>query len=164
MRIISSLCLLVLACSAAAASLYRWVDADGKVHYTDQPPPSDARTVEEKRFDIRPSEGRQVPYAVQVARKDFPVTLYIADCGEPCAKARELLRQRDVPYAEKDVMLTAEQEALKKLTGGRVEVPLLIVGKNVLRGFSQTAWNDELDKAGYPKAPAAGPPTGKPSR
>lgn len=30
--------------TAQAEQLYKWVDADGKVHYTDQPPPAKAQT------------------------------------------------------------------------------------------------------------------------
>ncbi len=35
--------LALLATSASAQTLYRWTDAQGKVHYTDSPPPSSAK-------------------------------------------------------------------------------------------------------------------------
>ena len=31
-----------------AQSVYRWVDANGRVQYSDQPPPSDAKNVQQK--------------------------------------------------------------------------------------------------------------------
>jgi hypothetical protein len=34
----------MLAAPSVAADLYKWVDADGKVHYSDQPPPPTARS------------------------------------------------------------------------------------------------------------------------
>lgn len=37
------LCLIAL---PAWADLYKWTDADGKVHYSDQPPPGDAKKTE----------------------------------------------------------------------------------------------------------------------
>jgi Domain of unknown function (DUF4124) len=37
-------CLLLLLSFNAHGALHKWVDADGKVHYSDSPPPPDART------------------------------------------------------------------------------------------------------------------------
>lgn len=37
------LILLTLASASALAGLNKWVDADGKVHYSDQPPPANAK-------------------------------------------------------------------------------------------------------------------------
>ena len=40
-----------LACTALAqTSVYRWVDKDGKVHFTSEPPPEDATNVTQKRM------------------------------------------------------------------------------------------------------------------
>lgn len=38
-----TLALATLCASVAAQTVYRWTDADGKVHYTDSPPPASAR-------------------------------------------------------------------------------------------------------------------------
>ncbi|MEM9172744.1 MAG: DUF4124 domain-containing protein [Pseudomonadota bacterium] len=40
--------------SAAAQQVYRWVDDDGVVHYSDQPPPVDARELESVDIDVPP--------------------------------------------------------------------------------------------------------------
>jgi hypothetical protein len=34
---------------ATAGDMYRWVDAEGQVHYSDEPPPSDAKDVKSMR-------------------------------------------------------------------------------------------------------------------
>lgn len=144
--------------SAQSASLYRWVDADGKVHYADQPPPSSARKVEEKTMGSRPADDGRLPYATRLAAKNFPVTLYISGCGELCAAAREHLAKRGIPFSEKDADAPEVQEELKKLIGG-LEVPALAVGKTTrLKGYEAGAWDAALDEAGYPRnAPAATP-------
>lgn len=36
-------CFLMLACTNSFAAISKWVDSDGRVHYSDQPPPSDVR-------------------------------------------------------------------------------------------------------------------------
>lgn len=146
-----SLILLSLAPAAGAGTLYRWVDAEGKVHYTQNPPPPNAKSVQEKKLGGSVIEGTRLPYAVQLAAKNYPVTMYTTDCGEVCAKARELLSKRGVPFTEKNAQQPAVQEELKRVLGGGLEVPVLKVGGITLRGFEESQWNNTLDAAGYPK-------------
>ena len=40
---------LLAACSVQAAEVYKWVDANGIVHYSDAPPPAEAAKVEKMR-------------------------------------------------------------------------------------------------------------------
>jgi glutaredoxin len=141
----------VLAGVAAQAELYRWVDADGKVHYSDQLPPSNIKQVEKKKAaGGKPSEP-PLPYALKQAVKNFPVTLYSSDCGDACARARQLLMKRGIPFADMDATDPNAQEELRKLTGGPIEVPVLKIGLDALRGFEEGKWNTSLDAAGYPQ-------------
>lgn len=139
--------------SAQSASLYRWVDADGKVHYTERPPPpSAARKVEEKTLGTPSADDGQLPYASRLAAKNFPVTLYNSECGEACAQAREHLTRRGVPFNEKDAGTAEIRAELKKLIG-TLEVPVLAVGTAVrLKGYEAGAWDAALDEVGYPKS------------
>lgn len=139
--------------SAQSASLYRWVDTEGKVHYTKQPPPpSAARKIEEKTLGTPPTDTVQIPYASRLATKNFPVTLYNSECGEACTKAREHLTKRGIPFSEKNAGTPEVQEELKKLIGA-LEVPVLMVGTVTrLKGYQAGAWNAALDEAGYPRS------------
>jgi hypothetical protein len=135
------------------AELYKWVDADGKVHYSDRPPPPSARKSERKQLSSKPGDVA-VPYVLQQAMKNFPVTLYAFDCGEGCTQARALLAKRGVPHTAKDPQTPAIREELKKLLGGDPVVPVLQVGRSkLLRGFQEGPWNAALDAAGYPATP-----------
>jgi len=145
---------------AQAAQLYRWVDADGTVHYTDKQPPKDARDIEKKRVDTRAGDV-QLPYEVKRAAEAFPVNLFSADCGEPCDAARELLERRGVPYADRNARDPVVQVDLRKLTGGPVEVPVLQVGRSTVKGWEPGQWNNVLDAAGYPKTAAVRMPVRK---
>lgn len=138
----------------AAGTTYKWVDEHGRVHYSDQPPPPNAKKVEEKKAGANTIETSELPYALREAVRKHPVTLYTSACGEPCEKARELLKTRGVPYSEKNPEKPELSEELKKLTGA-LEVPVLQVGQSkVLKGFEQGQWHRELDAAGYPKTSA----------
>jgi glutaredoxin len=149
--------LVVVVATPAAAQMYRWVDKDGRVHYSNSPPPAAARNVEPRNLSPSVVESSQQPYAVQQAVKNFPVVLYThADCKEPCADARKLLASRGVPFREVAVTDEKTQDELKRATGD-TQVPVLMVGKQANRGYESGMWNAALDAAGYPKAgsPAA---------
>ncbi len=151
---------LLLAAQAHAAQLYRWVDADGKVHYTDKQPPKDAKDIEKKRVSTR-ADDVQLPYAVKRAAETFPVTVFNADCGDACDAARKLLEKRGIPYADRNARDAEVQVELKKITGGVVEVPVMLVGRVTVKGWEPGQWNNALDAAGYPKTASMRPPAPK---
>ena len=160
-RIPVLLCLVsALAASAALAqsTVYRWVDKDGKVQFTDTPPPTDAKSVTERRMGGGGSD-EQLPYATQVAARRSPVTLYASDdCGDYCAQGRELLSKRGIPFAEKNPQKNpADAEALKAAIGA-LEVPVLMVGTTPVKGYGEESWQSALDQAGYPRTRLPGRP------
>jgi glutaredoxin len=132
---------------------YKVVGADGKVTYTDRPPASgkdkvtaiSSRGVSGGAVDVTlPLELRQ-----PVAR--YPVTLYtVTGTCAPCETARQLLRQRGIPYAEKQVQSPEDSEALERLSGAR-DAPTLAIGTQMMRGFAPEVWGSYLDAAGYPR-------------
>lgn len=154
-RIVLLTAALLAAGSVQAAQLYRWVDDKGRVEWRDTPPPASAKTVERRSVGGSVIETSGMPFSVQQAVKNFPVTLYVTDCGEGCSKARALLKRRGLPYTEKNPQ--ADMEAFKKLTGGSLEIPLLLVGREQLRGYEEGAWDAALDAAGYPRSAAVRP-------
>ena len=141
--------------AAAQSTLYRWVDKDGKVHFTDTPPPSDAKGATQKRYGGA-ADDQPLPFATQTAMKRSPVMLWVVPNCEPCAQGRQLLANRGIPFSERDAQANVEtQQALKKLQGD-INVPVLEVGSNRVRGFEEGQWNAALDAAGYPKERAYG--------
>jgi hypothetical protein len=54
-------------------------------------------------------------------------------------------------------------EAYKKLTNGNLEVPTLLVGRELLKGYEEGAWDAALDNAGYPRGVAGARPAPKPA-
>ncbi len=148
---------LVLALAAipvGAAQLYRWVDEKGSVEWRDTPPPVSAKgTVEQRNVGANTIQTSTLPYSVQQAVKNFPVTLWVFDCGETCTAARSHLVRRGVPFTERNAH--KDGEALKKIMGNN-DVPVLIVGATKLRGYLDTDWDSALDAAGYPRTPPPG--------
>lgn len=141
---------------ALAADYYRWIDEKGRVVYSDQTPPPNARNVQ-----ILKKSGAKKDVTNEAPTKDNkpPVTLYTANCGAPCDNAKTLLDQRAIPYTIKDASDPVIAGEVKKLTGAQ-EVPVLTIGGNVHKGFERTLWSNLLDAAGHrppPKPPANTP-------
>ncbi len=138
--------------AAAQTNVYRWVDKDGKVHFSDAPPPADAKDASQRRMGGGGADDTQLPYATQLAARRNPVTLFTGtDCGDPCVKARELLTGRGIPFTERDAQANPEdQEALKKLAGA-LDVPYLLIGSTKMKGYEEGSWQVSLDSAGYPR-------------
>jgi glutaredoxin len=140
-------------CLAAwpAAAMYKVVQADGSVTYTDRPPVGgNARVTAIGRNAGSDASGPALPLELRQAMQRYPVTLYTAnDCG-PCDAGRQLLQQRGVPFSERRILSEDDAAALERLVGGR-SVPAVSIGNQPLRGLSQSDWNAYLDAAGYPK-------------
>jgi len=137
---------------AQAQQVYRYVDKDGKVVYSDRSPPTDSKEVQAKRLSPNFIENNTTPIALTQAAEKFPVTLYTFACGAVCENAEGLLNKRGVPFTTVNVDDAKGAEALKKLTGEQ-QAPVLVVGdKLVAKGFNEARWTAMLDEAGYPKS------------
>ena len=136
---------------AGAQKAYRWVDAEGRVTYSDRPPPPGAAKAESRNLRGSVVETSDPPFAVKQAAKDFPVTLYAADKCEACDAARSLLQKRGVPFNEITVADAASIEELKRISGGD-RVPVMKVGNNVIKSYEPGQYNSALDLAGYPQS------------
>lgn len=149
--LVAAVLLAVALAGAQAQQMYRWVDKDGRVHYTQQPPPPDAKNVQRRSTASSTPESPELPYATRLAAKNFPVTLYTApDCGAACRDARESLEKRGVPFHEIVVGDDRSIEDLKRLTG-KTQVPVLRVGTQPQVGYEPEGWKAALDGAGYPE-------------
>jgi len=165
MKSLMIVALLGIAATAHAAQFYEWVDEKGVKQYTQQPPPANVKQVQQRRLGTNVIETSGPTFSLQQAVKNFPVTLYVTDCGEVCKTARAHLAKRGIPFTEKNPQKPEEMDTFKKLTGGGMEVPLLVVGQlKTLKGYLASDWDAALDQAGYPSAavpgakPAATPP------
>ena len=147
---------LVLAAGAHAQDkqVYRYVDGEGRVVYSDKPPPANAKDAQTKRIGGNYIETDPLSITEQQATERFPVTLYSFACGELCDSATGLLNKRGVPYTTVDVQTPDGAKKLQAISG-EMTAPVLAVGdKLVYKGFNEARWQQMLDDAGYPKTPS----------
>ncbi len=134
--------------------VYRYIDREGRVVYSDRMPPGDSRDVQSKRIGANVIENNPTPLAAQQAAERFPVKLYTFSCGEVCTQAEALLNRRGIPFTTVNVETPEGADQLAKVTG-ELRAPVLQVGdKTFVKGYSETQWQAALSDAGYPKAPA----------
>ncbi|WP_225783484.1 glutaredoxin domain-containing protein [Xenophilus sp. Marseille-Q4582] len=162
---LGALGLLFLAGAAGAQNLYRSVDAHGRVTYSDRPPaagsaPPSSSTGAAGHGAAGAAAAAAtgaLPYALRQTVQRYPVTLYTKNDCEPCAAGRTLLQTRGIPFEERTVGTPQDAAALERLSGQNA-LPLLTVGSQQLKGFSDGEWSRYLDAAGY--APSIQLPAG----
>jgi glutaredoxin len=144
--------MLLAAAGSVHAQMYKWVGPDGKVTYSDTPPPSSVKKVETKSLSGGGGvDTSNLPYELAEAVKNSPVTLYTTSKCPACDDGRKLLSNRGVPFVEKTVS-TSEDIAQLKKAGGETRLPFLLVGRGKQQGFEPGAWNVALTTAGYPES------------
>lgn len=151
----------LLACGLAALGAsnafaqYKYIGPDGRVVYSDQPPPPSAKSVQKPATAGNTAAAAPtgasggLPFALQQALKNFPVTLYTTNECDACNQGRNLLVKRGVPFTEKTVRNQDDFKVFKDATGA-AQVPVMMVGSGKQVGFEEGAWNGALNVAGYP--------------
>jgi len=134
---------------AAAADIYRWTDPQGKVHYSDSPPPeAKAKQIKIKVNSIEgPAVVSTVKDAPAATTKDKVRIFTAAWCGY-CKKAKAYLGSRGVPFQEVDVEATEQGRREFAQLGGR-GVPVILIGSQRMDGFGARGLDAILTAAGY---------------
>lgn len=153
-KAVFGLALGLVSVSALAQGVYRIVGPDGRVSYSDQPPPAaNARPVTSGAPSGAGNAGAQLPFELRQVVGRYPVVLYTsAECA-PCNSGRNLLNARGIPYSEKTITTNEDAEALKRLSG-QASLPVVTIGSQQIKGYSDAEWTQFLDAAGYPKQSA----------
>lgn len=143
--------MLLAGAALPALALYKVVQPDGSVTYTDRPPAAGSGRIITLGRNAAPAEPEAVfPLELRQPTQRYPVTLYTSPNCAPCDSGRRLLQQRGIPYSERLVTSDADAAALERTVGART-VPALTIGAQALRGLSEMEWTAYLDAAGYPR-------------
>lgn len=136
--------LLLAASNADAQTVYR----SGKNSFSDQAPA--ASTAPSVVGSVSSAgNGTQLPYELRQVVQRYPVTIYTSENCSGCSAGRSLLTTRGIPFDERTIKSAEDVAALQRLSG-QSGVPLLTIGAQQLKGFSDSEWSQYLDAAGYP--------------
>jgi glutaredoxin len=143
--------LALLPAVAQAQAVYRIVGPDGRVTFSDKPPVTATQVTPQSSVGSESAgNGAVLPYELRQVVGKYPVTLYTSKDCAPCDSGRSLLRSRGVPFAEKTVSTAEDSEALVRLSGVNT-LPLLTLGGQQIKGYSDAEWAQYLGAAGYPE-------------
>lgn len=152
---------------AGAQQVFRIVGPDGRITFSDQPP----MEASAKPAAVVPTAGTSgpsgpgLPFELRQVASKYPVTLYTGNNCGPCGGGRTYLMSRGIPYTEKTITTAEDAQALQRLAGDN-SLPLVTIGGQQIKGYSDSEWGQFLDAAGYParsalpaswKNPAASP-------
>lgn len=136
---------------AQAQPVYRIVGPDGKVTFSDQPPPA-ATGAKVSAANTGGSGGAAptgLPFELRQIASKYPVTLYSGNDCAPCVTARSMLVNRGIPFSERTITTSDDFKALQRLSGD-ASLPFATIGNQQLKGFSDVEWTQFLNAAGYP--------------
>lgn len=140
MKLILPFFLLMMTISTGASEIYRWVDDQGKVHFSDQAPEehqSESLQLKINTYESVTYESLNIPLPKSTRAKK--VIMYSAVWCGVCAKAKRYFEHKGIPYTDYDIE-TSEQgkRGFKQLNGKGV--PIILVGNQRMNGFSPSGF------------------------
>ena len=153
--------------SYCSAELYKWVDANGVVHFSDQPHKEDPNDIPiETRPSIKsksavkkaanpskaPSPSPTSPSTANAPATKAPspdygdaeVELFVTQSCGYCTMARNYLNAKGIPFAEYDIEEDSSARQRKRRLDPRRGVPLAVINGQTILGFSPAAYDAAL--------------------
>lgn len=125
------------------AEIYKVTGADGKVSYTDKDPQS--ASVKTEKLKIQTYSG--APMVSSYNGSVRKVTLLSAQWCGVCRQAKAYMNSRKIAFEEWDIDQSDYARAKMKELGAK-GVPVILVGKQKMNGFSSGGLDKMLQKAG----------------
>ena len=124
------LTLLCITSMAAQASVYKWVDDNGKTHYGDRSANQSAQQISIEKINTTHAPAKHTTKSV---------TIYTTSWCSSCKTAKRYFKQHHIPYTEYDVEKSRKGKRDFKRLNGR-GVPIILVGKQRLDGFRASSF------------------------
>ncbi|WP_426369037.1 DUF4124 domain-containing protein [Pseudocolwellia sp. HL-MZ7] len=123
----------------ATSEIYKWVDENGKVHFSDKPPATDnVETLDEQELADRTSSYTNVSIdsAVNLSSE---LVIYTTTSCRFCEKAKRYFDENQIAYLEKNIDKSKVYKREFEQRGGK-GVPTILWKDKVMRGFSVTGF------------------------
>ncbi|MCX7544189.1 glutaredoxin family protein [Marinicella gelatinilytica] len=155
LRIIFCLFATLLTAPWVQAEVFKWVDAQGNIHYSDKKPENQ----QSEEIKIKPhtpdlsqlnNSGNQIKTVADGSDKPYKkkqkVTMYSASWCGYCKKARAYFQDNKIRYVEYDIEKNLKAKQRYEQLGG-TGVPLLVAKRKQMQGFSKPRferWYNDL--------------------
>lgn len=132
-------------------TIYRWVDADGRVRYTGEKPPESVKA-SPLQSRISSYAGEPIvtgkPSAAKAGGAPAEVKMYATSWCGYCKKAREFFAKNGVRYTEFDIESSPAARAEYDRLGAR-GVPVILVGAQRMNGYGEQRLAAMLKAGGH---------------
>ncbi len=136
---LATLLLAVLVAPLAQAEVYRWVDEDGTVHYSDEPHEGGDKAEQVDVPEVNSAESVDVSTAAATGASadngGGEVIMYSASWCGYCDKARAYFERNGIPFTEYDVE-DSDKGRKDHAQMGTDSVPVILIGDKRMVGFS----------------------------
>lgn len=132
----------VLISATCHSEIYRWVDEDGKVQFSDRPPDdaqSDVIDTSVVNSYTSVSYEKVTGLGIQTDR----LIMYSAEWCGVCTRAKRYLASNGVNYVERDIDKSKSARTSYDKLGGS-GVPIFIYGDKRMNGFSESGLENLL--------------------
>lgn len=140
--------LLLTTVDVVNAELFKWVDSNGKVHYSDSKPAHAKRSTTLK-IDSVPSLSSDSEKTTPVKESTDSVEtvdLYTTSWCPYCANARAFLQANNIPFNDYDIEKDTDAAQRKQqLDSDYTGVPLAVIKGKIIRGFSESSYQQALN-------------------
>ena len=152
----------LLVTGVGLAKMYKWVDENGIIHFSDHPPENTGSVGEVKQIPTyksesqsnssdaagdlknRPDDGSQTGKKSE-QRQTPAVELYTTSWCPYCKKAVNFFQSRGIPFTEYNIEKDKSAARRKRQMDPRGGVPFAVVNGQRIRGFSETAYLRALE-------------------
>jgi len=134
----------VLLCGIAHGDFYKWIDENGATQITDYPPPPDKKAQE---IEIHTSGSGGVEVLDETEERSAEkvnIFLYTKDNCPDCDKAREFFTTRKMLFKEYNMDKDPQAALRRKEIDDGDEVPLALINRNRVYGFSESVYHRAL--------------------
>ena len=126
---------------SAQAEIHRYVDENGKVHFTDKPPVNtESSIVELSTINTYESPTIEpLDFTKHKPQKPGKVVMYSTSWCGYCKKAKQYFKKNNIAFKEYDIEKSKKAKRDYDKLGGR-GVPVILVGDKRLNGFSEASF------------------------
>jgi glutaredoxin len=142
----------------AIADMFKWVDKNGVMHFSDTPPPKseqNVETLETSNYKEPPpkpalSEAESVPTPTpkEKVKKESvnsgKVEIFTTSWCRYCKDAVAFLRSNRIEFQQYDIEKDRQAAERMRSLGGRGGVPFAVINGNMMYGFSAESYKKAL--------------------
>ena len=123
---------LIILTGSAHAAVYKWIDANGKVHFGDRKPAS----IKTEKVTLEINTYTSVKIDQSLFDVGPRVVMYSTEWCTYCKKAKRYFKKNNIAFTEYDIEKNSNARRRHKQMGAK-GVPVILAGKKRMSGFSE---------------------------